>query len=56
MLARLLVDFAFLTALTQGAKAAVIPPTGSLALEGLADLPGPGSLSLPGSAQFFAVP
>jgi hypothetical protein len=33
-----------------------IPPTGSLALDGLADLPGPGSLSLPGNAQFFAVP
>ncbi len=33
-----------------------IPQTGSLALDGLADLPGPGSLSLPGNAQFFAVP
>ena len=33
-----------------------IPPTGSLALDGIADLPGPGSLSLPGNAQFFAVP
>jgi hypothetical protein len=29
-----------------------IPPTGSLALDGIADLPGPGSLSLPGNAQF----
>jgi hypothetical protein len=33
-----------------------IPPTGSLALDGIADLPGPGSLSLPGNAQFVAVP
>jgi hypothetical protein len=33
-----------------------IPPTGSLALDGIANLPGPGSLSLPGNAQFFAVP
>ena len=33
-----------------------IPPTGSLALDNLANLPGPGSLSLPGNAQFFAVP
>jgi hypothetical protein len=33
-----------------------IPPTGSLALDGLADLPGAGSLSLPGNAQFVAVP
>ncbi len=33
-----------------------IPPTGSLALDGLADLPGPGSLSLPGNAQFVTVP
>ena len=33
-----------------------IPATGSLALDGLANLPGPGSLSLPGNAQFFATP
>jgi hypothetical protein len=33
-----------------------IPPTGSLALDGIADLPGPGSLSLPGNAQFVTVP
>ena len=33
-----------------------IPPTGSLALDGIADLPGPGSLSLPGNAQFFSSP
>ena len=33
-----------------------IPATGSLALDGLADLPGPGSLSLPGNAQFVAGP
>jgi hypothetical protein len=32
-----------------------IPPTGSPALDNLADLPGPGSLSLPGNAQFFAM-
>jgi hypothetical protein len=31
-----------------------IPPTGSLALDGLANLPGPGSVSLPGNAQFFS--
>src|SRR5262249_54224992 len=33
-----------------------IPQTGSLSLDGLADLPGPGSLSLPGNAQFFSSP
>jgi hypothetical protein len=33
-----------------------IPATGSTALDSLADLPGPGSLSLPGEAQFFASP
>jgi hypothetical protein len=33
-----------------------IPPTGSQALDNLANLPGAGSLSLPGNAQFFAVP
>ena len=32
-----------------------IPPTGSLALDGIADLPGPGSLSLPGNAQSLHV-
>src|SRR5262249_26160532 len=32
-----------------------IPPTGSQALDTLAGLPGPGSLSLLGNAQFFAV-
>src|SRR5262249_15127974 len=32
-----------------------IPPTGSTALDNLADLPGPGSLSLPGTAHFFAM-
>jgi hypothetical protein len=31
-----------------------IPATGSLALDGLANLPGPGSISLPGNAQFFS--
>jgi hypothetical protein len=31
-----------------------IPPTGSLALDGLANLPGPGSISLPRNAQFFS--
>jgi hypothetical protein len=31
-----------------------IPATGSLSLDGLADLPGPGSISLPGDAQFFS--
>ena len=30
--------------------------TGNIALDGIADLPGPGSLSLPGNAQFFAGP
>jgi hypothetical protein len=29
-----------------------IPPTGNGAVDGIADLPGPGSLSLPGNAQF----
>jgi len=33
-----------------------IPPTGSTAPDNLADVPGPGSLSLPGNAQFFAMP
>jgi hypothetical protein len=33
-----------------------IPPTGSLALDGIADLPGPGSISLAGNAQFVAGP
>ena len=33
-----------------------IPATGSGSLDGLASLPGPGSLSLPGMAQFFASP
>jgi hypothetical protein len=33
-----------------------ISPTGSLALDGIADLPGPGSISLPGNAQFVASP
>jgi hypothetical protein len=33
-----------------------IPPTGSLALDNIAGLPGPGSLSLPGMAQFVTVP
>ena len=33
-----------------------IPVTGSQALDSLADLPGPGSLSLPGEAQFVVVP
>jgi hypothetical protein len=31
-----------------------IPPTGNNALDGIADLPGPGSLSLSGNAQFFS--
>jgi hypothetical protein len=33
-----------------------IPPTGNTALDGIADLPGPGSLSLPGNAQFVSGP
>jgi hypothetical protein len=33
-----------------------IPPTGSLALDGIADLPGSGSISLAGNAQFVAGP
>jgi hypothetical protein len=33
-----------------------IPPTGSLALDGIADLPGPGSISLAGNAQFVGSP
>jgi hypothetical protein len=33
-----------------------IPATGNLALDGIADLPGPGSLSLSGNAQFFSGP
>src|SRR5262249_39084364 len=33
-----------------------IPKTGSAALDGIADLPGPGSTSLPGNAQFFSSP
>ena len=33
-----------------------IPATGNLALDGIADLPGPGSLSLPGNAQFVSGP
>ena len=33
-----------------------IPPTGFSALDSVADLPGPGSLSLPGNAQFVASP
>src|SRR5262249_59932545 len=33
-----------------------IPPTGNIALDGIADLPGPGSLSLVGNAQFVTVP
>jgi hypothetical protein len=30
-----------------------IPKTGSIALDSLGDLPGPGAVSLPGNAQFF---
>ena len=33
-----------------------IPATHSAALDGIADLPGPGSTSLPGNAQFFSSP
>ena len=33
-----------------------IPATGNVALDGIADLPGPGSLSLPGNAQFVSGP
>src|SRR5262249_44671899 len=33
-----------------------IPPTGNIALDNTADLPGPGSLSLPGNAQFTSSP
>src|SRR5262249_6569080 len=33
-----------------------IPKTGSPAVDGVADLPGPGSLSLPGNAQYFSSP
>jgi hypothetical protein len=33
-----------------------IPPTGNIALDGIADLPGPGSLSLPGNAQLVGAP
>ena len=33
-----------------------IPPTNNLALDNTADLPGPGSLSLPGNAQFTSSP
>ena len=33
-----------------------IPATGNGSVDGAADLPGPGSLSLPGNAQFFASP
>ena len=33
-----------------------IPATGNLSVDGIADLPGPGSISLPGEAQFTVVP
>jgi hypothetical protein len=33
-----------------------IPATGNLSVDGIADLPGPGSISLPGNAQFTVVP
>ena len=33
-----------------------IPPTGNAQVDGIGDLPGPGSLSLPGNAQFVASP
>jgi hypothetical protein len=33
-----------------------IPPTGNGAIDAIADLPGPGSLSLPGNAQFVGSP
>ena len=33
-----------------------IPPTGNAQVDGIGDLPGPGSLSLGGNAQFFASP
>jgi hypothetical protein len=33
-----------------------IPKTGGAAVDNVADLPGPGSLGLPGNTQFFASP
>jgi hypothetical protein len=30
--------------------------TGNLSVDGIADLPGPGSISLPGNATFTVVP